>query len=404
VRSISTIDVETLARACEQSGWVLDAEATDALRRALPPVAFGLVDAITLISEAAMNHSGFAFAEVTPLPEVGSTFVIAFRHGEHIHFGVGYGKSMERAWPILAPWSRDFENNRKQLERWTASKRLVRVALCQTAASEHEGGEALLAAILADPNDVEARIVYADWLLARGDVRGEIIALAEHVRSEPEPELARRLTRLLDLHSRQLAGEVANEASDWTLERGFVVRVEMRAPAFARAGADIVARNPIETLELRPLDSEALKQLTDVEALRAIRVLRLASWTSHSPVLDIRPLSACPFLDSLRELDIRDVVLHEESGTTIASMVAPTLESLRLVNVAGSLQLLQGLLENQGIRLRRLVLELGTIIELQAQHIVELLLALPDDHPLATVELGGAAPELIERLRTRFRC
>ena len=35
----------------------------------------------------------------------------------------------------------------------------------------------LLAAIHADPRDDAPRLVYADWLLERGDVRGELIVL-----------------------------------------------------------------------------------------------------------------------------------------------------------------------------------------------------------------------------------
>jgi uncharacterized protein (TIGR02996 family) len=503
VRTIPLIDVETLARACRDGdlatfnaesriGWTLDTETARALVRALPALAFGLADAITLITEAAMNDSGIAYAEVTPLPIASTTFVIAFRHGEHIHFGVGYGRSVGKAWPILAPWYRDLERNRAKLELWRHNEDLVSLRRHRPPADAHEGGEALLAAVLADPSNVEARLVYADWLLARGDVRGEIIALAERVRDEPVPEIEQKLDRLLSLNGRQLAGEVANEATDWTLERGFVVRVQMRAAAFARAGAELLAQHPIEQLDVRPFDSAALKRLTEVEALRAIRVLRLAS--SDYTKVDFTPLWACPFLDSLRELDIQKVRDAEDSGAGIARMVAPAFESLRLVDVGNSLRMLLGLLENPSIRLRRLALTdvavdwpvallaspalcelhtlaldrmrapvvagllehaelprlealslgqlpgsdlpfanlrrlslgyveldierlrrllarhprleafaVGSVVDWQAEDIAELLLALPGDHPLAAVELGGAAPEVGEHLRTRFR-
>lgn len=43
----------------------------------------------------------------------------------------------------------------------------------------------LLAAIAADPGDESARLVYADWLIAHGDRRGELIVLDHLERTTP---------------------------------------------------------------------------------------------------------------------------------------------------------------------------------------------------------------------------
>jgi len=48
---------------------------------------------------------------------------------------------------------------------------------------------ALLAAIAADPEDAQAREVYADWLDKRGDIRGEFLRLEAHLHAIP-PRLA----------------------------------------------------------------------------------------------------------------------------------------------------------------------------------------------------------------------
>jgi uncharacterized protein (TIGR02996 family) len=44
----------------------------------------------------------------------------------------------------------------------------------------------LLAAIAVDPDDESARLVYADWLIARGDRRGELIVLDHLERTMPD--------------------------------------------------------------------------------------------------------------------------------------------------------------------------------------------------------------------------
>jgi uncharacterized protein (TIGR02996 family) len=51
-----------------------------------------------------------------------------------------------------------------------------------------------LEAIRADPHDVAARLVYADWLEERGDPRGELIRIEEEMR--PLPVFADRFWEL----------------------------------------------------------------------------------------------------------------------------------------------------------------------------------------------------------------
>ena len=81
-----------------------------------------------------------------------------------------------------------------------------------------------LAAIRAAPDDDAPRLVYADWLLERGDPRGEFIILQCGPRTE---ESKKRETELLELHQTQWLGPVAYVTRTQVWERGFLVAAEL---------------------------------------------------------------------------------------------------------------------------------------------------------------------------------
>lgn len=69
----------------------------------------------------------------------------------------------------------------------------------------------LLRAVLDSPDDDAPRLVYADWLLERGDARGEYIALLCKLETldEDDPareEMVRRADNLLGEHGRAWFG------------------------------------------------------------------------------------------------------------------------------------------------------------------------------------------------------
>ncbi|WP_426751224.1 WGR domain-containing protein [Myxococcus sp. Y35] len=83
---------------------------------------------------------------------------------------------------------------------------------------EDEGAEAasnpeLEAAILKDPDNVDAYLVYGDWLQSQGDPRGELIAL-QHAASQATgteaSDLKRKATALIKKHPSLLLGELAD--------------------------------------------------------------------------------------------------------------------------------------------------------------------------------------------------
>jgi uncharacterized protein (TIGR02996 family) len=115
--------------------------------------------------------------------------------------------------------------------------------------------EELLAAVRADPEDVRARLVYADWLQAHGDPRGELIALqAQGLTKEAE--------QFVNVHAAELLGDdVAPYADLLTLEwhLGFIrsARVRNTYERFSGNGGTDRPEVPIPMVLEKLLDSEA---------------------------------------------------------------------------------------------------------------------------------------------------
>jgi uncharacterized protein (TIGR02996 family) len=95
-----------------------------------------------------------------------------------------------------------------------------RPAAARTAAEE----EALLAAIYARPDDDAPRLVYADWLLERGDERGEFIQLEL---SERSPEAEARHAELEAVAQLRWRGPLAEVLLEVRFRRGFVADVQV---------------------------------------------------------------------------------------------------------------------------------------------------------------------------------
>jgi uncharacterized protein (TIGR02996 family) len=121
----------------------------------------------------------------------------------------------------------------------------------RAAKSAHE--PALAAAILEAPNDLDARAVYADWLIEQGDPRGELMMLQLGART---PKTRAREKEILALHRRHFFGNLPteDEAGD---DR---VLVELENGFFATA---IVP------------NEHSLRMLLDLESARFLTALEL---------------------------------------------------------------------------------------------------------------------------------
>lgn len=384
--AIPLLDLETLAAACVDGdleafaaapalGWTLTEQARQALLHAVANTnhhrwysygvsSFTVAQAIGLMAEAASNESGVAITEQVRSLRLGKEVAIAFRHAGQVHFGVRYASNLPMTpghlWAELRPWFKVLERNRTRLEQWAGSAEGILAVplraspLRASPASEEGSGEQLLAAVVADPDDVEARLVYADWLLARGDAQGELIQLCEQRRVQNDTSLDARIEELQRAYGERIAGDVAQLASSYTIDRGFVRRIEMAAPTFAKHGERLLASHPIERLDLKPVNDKALARLALASALRRVRTLYLSQIIGRERPMSFDELCRSPHLDALRRLEVWTWESSGDPQQAFAGLQAPRLESIYLYEVDSSAEILAGLARNLAVKLRSL--------------------------------------------------
>jgi uncharacterized protein (TIGR02996 family) len=167
--------------------------------------------------------------------------------------------------------------------------------------------DAFLRAVLADPDDDEPRLVYADWLEERGDVRGEFIALqcrlARLRAADPaRPAMAARARQLRRAHGRDWAGPLGEFAGRCRFRRGFVEEVEIDARAFLA-------------------DAPALFRAAPVRRLKLLSAATL-----------MRRVAVCPELAHLTHLNLSENFVR--AGGVDALAASPYLSGLRVLNLA----------------------------------------------------------------------
>jgi uncharacterized protein (TIGR02996 family) len=378
---IPLLDLEALAKACVDGdldafaaagapGFALNEDARKALLHAVAHTnfhgwysfgvcAFTLAQAIGLMAEAASNEWGIAITEQVRALGLGKEIAIAFRHDGYVHFSVRYASNLpmtpSHLWHELKPWYRVVERNRPRLERWQAIEEgVVSVPLAVRRTSAERSRAELLAAVIAEPDDVNHRLVYADWLMAHGDAQGELIQLCERRRTSGDATLDAGIQQLQDAYGERIAGEIAQLADGYTLDRGFVTRVQMAAPTFAKHGERLLASAPIEQLELKPVNAKALARLARAPALRGIRSLRIGQIIGHTRPMPFDGLCSSPHFEALRRLEVWTWQTEGKSRAAFAKLVAPQLERLFLYEVDSAAQILEGLARNESVQLRDL--------------------------------------------------
>lgn len=193
---------------------------------------------------------------------------------------------------------------------------------------------ALDAALIDDPDDRGTLLVYADWLLARGDPRGELISLHEALRDEREPLRVKALreaeTALLERHRDRLLPPALDPAHRVRWAGGFIRSLELDLPG--RLGDAELLRQVLEhpsvryltelQLSLGHMPSEPVLGTLVQVAPPALRTLRLGREGLGRPAsIRLGELAALARLDCL--------VLHE--GTRWERPAHPRLRRLELV-------------------------------------------------------------------------
>lgn len=224
----------------------------------------------------------------------------------------------------------------------------------EVVSSVHDEARQLFAAIVAAPTDDDRRMVYADWLLARGDRLGElIIAQLEQARTPDDVALNRRVAALISAHRYEVIGDLP--LSKPVFRRGFVEAAEISASDFLRVGAHVFERLPLltelviwierepasaelcgsplfahlRTLRLRYARGLAVAALADNPALAGLHALELTNCGLTAQ--DCSRLAASPHLAGLRSLELGSDPIHPNGVASFnQSAFAPRLRHLRV--------------------------------------------------------------------------
>lgn len=124
-----------------------------------------------------------------------------------------------------------------------APKKIKKTARTQPAAGAHAD---LLRAILENPDDDRARIVYADALQEDGDPRGEYIALS----LAGGKAAATKAKELLDAHRGKAWQNFGAKGARYSWNRGFIHEVGCAAKVLAAAGPLMFEVEPIQSLSI----------------------------------------------------------------------------------------------------------------------------------------------------------
>jgi uncharacterized protein (TIGR02996 family) len=211
--------------------------------------------------------------------------------------------------------------------------------------------DALLAAILADPADDTARLVFADCLTENGEGdRGEFIRVeVELARTPPLTEdderrrkvLLTRRDELFKQHSRAWLEPFVPHARDVKFERGFVQSLEVPGNLFLQHAGRWFALTPLTRVKFTRgsvFDVATNGNPSWVEALfvspyiTRLETLDLTACLVHGT--GVRHLAAAPPLPRLRDLVLAWNAIRNEGALALAGM--KQLAGLEALNLVGN--------------------------------------------------------------------
>jgi uncharacterized protein (TIGR02996 family) len=189
----------------------------------------------------------------------------------------------------------------------------------------------LLAAVCdASSEDDEPRLVYGDWLLDRGDPRGELIitqcTLSRMADDDPgRGALEHRVEELLARYREPWFGGIEDLEKE-ELQRGFLEGLMLSASTLARHADRLWRLSPCRRLHLFNIDSWA--QLTVSPALARYRELACSRIESDDQLIR---LASSPYVAGLESLYIEDCDIGDDG--LIALSRAPLLRKLRSLEI-----------------------------------------------------------------------
>jgi uncharacterized protein (TIGR02996 family) len=198
----------------------------------------------------------------------------------------------------------------------------------------------LFAAILAAPAEDEPRLVYADWLVERGDPRGELIqlqcTLGRVLRGATlysgavkgtRAELEAREKALLKKHQKAWLAPIRPWIRTWTWHRGFVDSVVADAVKFLDHAAEIFAATPLLGAQLTRLPAKEVARVAATAELGRLERFDLSQ--NRIGPKAMRSLVG-PVLGAMADLDLWGNPLAGEGLEALATVPFTRLRRLRL--------------------------------------------------------------------------
>ena len=206
--------------------------------------------------------------------------------------------------------------------------------------------QSLIDGIVAEPEAVERWVVYADWLLERGDPRGELINLELAVESgRAEPNATARIRDLVSEEDALLSPRLAAQSQYWrfVFRRGFIHEANLTG-----ALDDLPTGEALEALFADPhavmIDTLALAGYRDIHHVLVERVRRGVRFLSLANC-DIEAFHQLPELEALEILygPKGDAPVERVAHRSLRSLTAPITVTLagRLNDALPALQTLR---------------------------------------------------------------
>lgn len=178
----------------------------------------------------------------------------------------------------------------------------------------------LLAAVRAAPEDLQPRLILADFLTERGDPRGAFInaqcRLSERGLS---PASRRRLNdtakKLFDDNRQRWAASALAMGAEFEFRLGFMHKLVGELEPVLEHWPALVTSEPVIHLELTDMTADSCAQLADSGILPAIRYLTLRGEFGDSGV---RALSDGD-LQTIERLNLKDAEMTDEGLRALAS-------------------------------------------------------------------------------------
>jgi uncharacterized protein (TIGR02996 family) len=203
--------------------------------------------------------------------------------------------------------------------------------------------QALLQAVIAQPEQEAPRLVYADWLEEQGTPedadRAEFIRLqielahatAETARTK---QLLGREKELWDAHKEEWLSHLPPHLRkrEPRFHRGFLEELSLPPSSWAKHGARLFGQNPVFRVRLPgTADRHVVGDLVVIPDLARIRELSLAGCAVREPNSTLKILFDTPFLSGLVRLDLSGCgVSTRELGVLLESPLLGRLAELDL--------------------------------------------------------------------------